>query len=220
MFIRYLPYWNILGDILYFDKQMFKEFLDGISKLKLRKMSHEQLRLMFETILYGGLRIGEVLQITPESLIGGGKIRLWETKGGWERCSCSVWKFRPTRLISSNKNCEHCKGIGKYRIPVNVWIDNAAVYMDLQMLSKEKNPNERLFPIHRSWAWHYANEILNARTHTFRHTFLTWMLESEKFNIRDIKQKARHTSLSTTTRYIENNTDLTQQKALGVFERI
>lgn len=220
MFIRYFQFFHYMGDTLYMDRQMFREFLDGIPKLKLRKITHKQLALLFELLLYGGLRISEVLQITPSSLIGGGKIKLWQTKGGWERCSCSEWEFRPTKLVSSNKNCEKCHGIGKYRIPVNVWIDNNEVYQELIELSKTKNPDQRLFPIHRSWAWHYADVLLQARTHTFRHTFLTWMLESEKFNIRDIKQKARHTSLATTTRYIEDNKDLTQQKAKGVFERV
>ena len=103
---------------------------------------------------------------------------------------------------------------------LNVWLDNEEVYRELLILSAGKKPDERLFPIHRSWAWHYANQLLNARTHTFRHTFLTWMLESGSFDIRDIKQKARHTSLGTTTRYIEDNDDLTQQKGKGVFERV
>ena len=209
-----------MGDTLYMDREMFRQFLDGIPSLKLRKITHEQLRLLFELLLYGGLRISEVLQITPTNLIGGGKIKLWKTKGGIERCNCSVWKFRPTKLESSDKNCKKCKGLGKYRIPVNVWIDNSEVYHELEELAKTKNIDERLFPIHRSWAWHYADVLLKARTHTFRHTFLTWMLESEKFNIRDIKQKARHTSLATTSRYIEDNKDLTQQKAKGLFERI
>lgn len=220
MFIRYLAVCYGMGDTLYMDKQMFRQFLDGINDLKLRKITHEQLTLMFELLLYGGLRISEVLQITPSSLIGGNKIKLWKTKGGWKRCDCSVWKFRPTRLVSAKADCEKCFGIGKYRIPVNVWIDNDEVYLELELLAKEKKPDQLLFPIHRSWAWHYANQLLDARTHTFRHTFLTWMLESDKFNIRDIKQKARHTSLATTTRYIESNTDLTQQKAKGLFERI
>lgn len=209
-----------MGDTLYLDKQMARQFLDGVSNLKTRKMLHSQITLMFELLLYGGLRIGEVLQIMPSSIIGGGKLKLWVTKGGWERCKCSQWIFRPTRLISSDKTCVECNGNGKYRIPVIVWIDNQEVYSELELLAKNKAHDKRLFPINRITAWRYANQILNARTHTFRHTFLTWMLESDKFNIRDIKQKARHTSLATTTRYIENNTDLTQQKAKGVFERV
>lgn len=209
-----------MGDTLYLDKQMVRKFLDVIPMLKLRKMTHKQVALMFEVLLYGGLRIGEVLQIMPSSIIGGGKLKLWITKGGWERCKCAVWKFRPTKLISSNKDCSECHGVGKYRIAVIVWIDNTEVYSELVELAKDKESNQRLFPIQRVMAWNYANQILDARTHTFRHTFLTWMLESEKFNIRDIKQKARHTSLATTTRYIEDNDDLTQQKAKGVFDRV
>lgn len=221
MFIRYLlERVEHMGNTLYFDKEMMRQFLDGIPNLKLRKITHEQLALMFEVLLYGGLRIGEVLQITPSSLIGGNKIRLLYTKGGRKRCECAVWTFRPLKLVSVDKNCSRCNGLGKYRIPVNVWLDNDDVYRELVLLAKNKKPNELLFPIHRSWAWHYANKLLNARTHTFRHTFLTWMLQTGNFDIRDIKQKARHTSLGTTTRYIEANDDLTQQKAKGVFKRV
>jgi integrase len=209
-----------MGDTLYFDKDMYRQFMDGIPSLKLRKITHKQVALMFELLLFGGLRISEVLQITPSSLIGGNKIKLWITKGGWERCKCAVWEFRPIRLKTVNKNCDKCKGVGKYRIPVSVWIDNDEVYHELELLAMNRKPDSLLFPISRSWAWHYANQLLNARTHSFRHTFLTWMLQSGKFDIRDIKQKARHTSLGTTSRYIENNDDLTQQKAKGVFERI
>ena len=209
-----------MGETLYLDKEMMRKFLDGIPTLKLRKMTHEQVALMFEVLLYGGLRIGEVLQITPSSLIGGKKIRLQYTKGGRRRCECAVWSFRPLKLESADKFCKKCNGLGKYRIPVNVWLDNEEVYQELVLLSKDKKPEERLFPIHRSWAWHYADELLNARTHTFRHTFLTWMVDSKKFDMRDIKQKARHTSLATTDRYIQNNPDLTQSKAKGVFERV
>ena len=182
-------------------------------------MTHEQLALMFEVMLYGGLRISEVLQITPSTLIGGGKIKLSETKGGRVRCDCSKWKFRPIELVYSDKNCKKCHGLGKYRVDQTAWIDNQSVYMELEMLAQGKEPEQKLFPISRTTAWIYADK-LGARTHTLRNTFITWMLETGKFDIRDIKQKARHTSLATTDRYIQTNPDLTQQKAKGVFERV
>src|SRR5689334_5724124 len=144
-----------MGNVKYLDKKMVGEFLEKIPTLKLRKITHNQVRLMFEALLYGGMRISEVLQITPSSLIGGGKVKLMITKGGVERCKCSVWEFRPTTLISSDKDCPKCQGKGKYRIAAFAWIDNPEVYEELQELAKGKKPEERLFPIHRSWAWHY-----------------------------------------------------------------
>lgn len=205
-----------MGEKLYLNRIEFQSFLDDISNLKLRKMTADEVRLMFETQLSGGMRIGEVLQITPESLIGNNRIKLQVTKGGIKRCQCSKWSFKPTKLQSVDRNCLKCKGLGKYRIPVEVWV-KSDVYVRLVELASKKT-GKRLFPIHRSMAWNYANELLKARTHTFRHTYLTWMLETEKFNVRDIMQKARHKSLAVTTRYIESNTQVTQKKEEDVFE--
>jgi len=208
-----------MGDKKYLNKEEVRQFLEGLQTIKVRKITHKDLTLMFETLLFGSMRISEVLQITPESLLGGCKIRLEETKGGWVRCACSKWKFRPKRLESSDKNCIKCLGEGKYRVSVEAWIDNQEVYNDLIELAKTKKHDQRLFPINRVTAWKYADQ-LKTRTHAFRHTFLTWMLETGKLDIRDIKQKARHTSLATTDRYIQNNTELTRSKTKDLFERI
>ena len=208
-----------MGDKKYMTRQEVTAFLEGLQTIKVRKISHNDLRLMFEVLLFGSMRIGEVLQITPESLIGGCKIKLEETKGGWANCGCSKWEYRPKRLVHSDNDCLKCLGVGKYRVPVEAWLDNQEVYNDLIELAKTKKPMQRLFPINRVTAWKYADQ-LKTRTHAFRHTFLTWMLETGKLDIRDIKQKARHTSLATTDRYIQNNTDLTRQKTQGLFDRI
>ena len=208
-----------MGDKKYLDREEVRQFLEGLQTLKVRKMNHKTLTLMFETLLYGSMRIGEVLQIKPESLIGGCKIRLEETKGGWARCGCSKWGFRPKRLLYSDKDCIKCFAEGKYRVPVEAWIDNQGVYDDLIELAKTRTIGQRLFPIDRVTAWKYADQ-LQTRTHAFRHTFLTWMLETGKLDIRDIKQKARHTSLATTDRYIQNNPDLTRHKTKDLFDRI
>ncbi len=208
-----------MGDKKYLNKEEVRQFLEGLQSLKVRKISHKDLTLMFEALLFGSMRIGEVLQITPESLIGGCKIRLEETKGGWSNCKCSKWKYRPKRLEYSDKDCQKCLGVGRYRIPVEAWIDNQEIYNELVELAKTKKPMQRLFSISRVTAWKYADQ-LKTRTHAFRHTFLTWMLETEKVDIRDIKQKARHTSLATTDRYIQNNPDLTIHKMKGLIDRV
>jgi integrase len=207
-----------MGQIMYMQKDQVKQFLDGIETLRLRKMTHPQVRLMFETLLYGAMRISEVLQITPISLIGG-KIRLETTKGGTKRCECSKWTFRPLTLVSADKECKKCEGLGKYRIPAYAWVLEE-IYKELGVLARTKKSNERLFPISRVRAWQYCDMLLNCRTHTFRHSFLTWMLEAEKFNVRDIMQKARHKSLATTTTYIEKDTDYTIKKENRSMERI
>lgn len=200
-----------MGETLYFTKEMMDEFLVAIGQLKLRKMTHKQVKLMFLVLLAMAGRISEVLSLTPEDILSNGKIRLRITKGGWKRCQCSVWKFRPTTLISSDPNCSKCKGLGKYRISEYGWVQEG-VAEELKELALETKPGKKLFPITRRQALNYANDLAGARTHTFRHTWLTWLLETEKVNIRDMKQKARHKHVQTTIDYIENNTDYTQKK--------
>lgn len=206
-----------MGSTTYLEYDQVKLFLDEIPGLKLRKMTHKQVRLMFETLFYGALRVSEVLQITPESLVNG-KIRLYSTKGGVERCKCSKWVWRPTRLISCDPYCKKCGGTGKYRIPVNASIISD-IYEDLVILSRTVKSGERLFPLSRVRVWQYADSILNCRTHTFRHSFLTYLLE-EGFNIRELRDKARHKNIATTSNYIDSNIDYTIKKEEKVVRRI
>ena len=207
-----------MGQTLYLDKTQVKEFLDTIPTLKIRTMTHKQIRLMFEVLLYGAMRISEVLQIRPSSLVNG-KIRLQVTKGGTKRCECAKWEYRPIRLVSVNDNCIKCKGSGKYRISIFAWV-LAEIYDELKQHADKTKNDDLLFPISRVRAWQYANSILDCRTHTFRHSYITMMLEKEKFDIRDIMQKARHKSLQTTTTYIQKNVDYTMIKEIKNIERI
>jgi integrase len=207
-----------MGQTLYLEQDQIRLFLDGIPTLKVRKMTHEQIRLMFEVLFYGAMRISEVLQLKPDNLVNG-KIRLDFTKGGVEKCKCSKWLYRPTRLESVDKDCKKCLGKGKYRISVNAYVIES-VYDDLYSLSLKTKVGNRIFPISRKRAWEYADAIMACRTHTFRHSFLTWMLEKEKFNVRDIMNKARHKSLGTTTHYIDKNVDLSVKKENLNIERL
>lgn len=200
-----------MGEKLYMSKEDIKKFLDKIPSLKLRKMTTDQVRVMFMVLLTGAMRISEVLQLTPEDVLDNGKVRLKQTKGGWKYCKCSEWKFRPLRLISVDKTCPDCIGEGKTRVPQDAWIQDY-VFDELKLLANQTKDGERIFPITRRQALNYADELMGVRTHTFRHTWLTWMLESGKMDIRDIKQKARHKNVQTTIDYIENNTDYTRKK--------
>jgi integrase len=207
-----------MGQTLYLEHDKVSQFLDGIPTLKVRKMTHKQVRLMFETLFYGALRISEVLQLKPDSLMNG-LIRLDVTKGGTKKCDCAIWAYRPTKLEKVDADCKRCKGTGKYRISVKAWVIRE-IYSELEELAKNTEPGKRLFPISRVRAWQYADSILSCRTHTFRHSFLTWMLETKKFDVRDIMQKARHKSLDTTSKYIQENTEYTASQENLNMERI
>ena len=200
-----------MGETLYFTKEMLDDFLKGIEQLRLRKMTHKQVKLMFLVLLSMAGRISEVLDLTPEDILPNGKIRLRRTKGGWENCKCSQWAYHPTRLISSDMTCDNCKGVGKIRINAYAWVQESILY-ELRELASETRPGKKLFPITRRQALNYANDIADARTHTFRHTWLTWLLESEKLDIKDMQQKARHKNVQTTIDYVQHNTDFTRKK--------
>lgn len=203
-----------MGKLIYIPKDMFYDFLEDITTLPLRKMSVQQTQLMFKVLLTGAMRINEVLQLTPNDILPNGKLRIRRAKGGWEWCKCSQWKHRPRKLIRSDPDCKKCHGLGRYRIEEYAWVtDN--VLQELQELASTIQKHQRLFPITDRQALNYAN-LMDARTHTFRHSWLTWMLESEKMNIRDIKAKARHKNLATTDAYIQSNDDYTRKKESGV----
>lgn len=200
-----------MGDLLYLTKEMWEEFRISIYSLKLRKMKAEQVILMFETLLTGAFRISDILELTPEDILSNGKIRLRKSKGGWLNCDCSVWKFRPTKLQSSDKDCKKCQGKGKYRIDQFGWVQDN-ILTKLRVLASETRPGKKLFPITSRQALNYANEIMGARTHTFRHTWLTWLWNSGKMDLIDLKQKSRHKNIQTTITYIEKNDDVIRQK--------
>ena len=205
-------------NIIYLTRDLYKEFEQGIDGLKPRKMTKDQIKLMFRVLLSGAFRISEVLGLKASDILPNGQILLRETKTGWERCKCSKWSFRPTRLIESNPNCKKCLGIGKYRIDQYGWV-SPEIFEELQSLAKNTPPDKRLFPITRRQAFNYAQEIANARTNTFRHTWLTRLIETKELDLGQIRQKSRHTNLETLTHYIETNKDLArirEQEALNI----
>ncbi|MGI0021501.1 MAG: hypothetical protein ACRD9Q_01445 [Nitrososphaeraceae archaeon] len=208
-----------MGDIKFLPRDMIKEFFKSIYDLHPRKMTHDQIKLMFETLFYGAFRISEVLQITPESILDNGMIQLDRTKTGWENCKCSKWAYKPKRLLSVKKDCRKCEGLGRYRIPQFGWV-REDILRKLRAQAKLTEPYKRIFPITRRQALRYTDNLIGSCTHAFRHTFLTYLLETEKLNIGDIKLKARHTSLQTTTVYIEDNQDYTRSKENKVIQDI
>ncbi len=197
--------------VRYFTKELYQEFDKGIEQLKPRKMTHAQIKLMFRTLLSGAFRISEVLQLVPSDILPNGTIRLRITKTGWKRCKCAEWSFKPLKLLSCDSNCSECKGRGKYRIEQEGWVD-PEVHEQLLEQAKITPQNQRLFPITRRQAWNYANEIGNSGTHAFRHTWLTWLIESNQLDLGKIRLKSRHTSLATLSVYIESNKDLARLK--------
>lgn len=199
-----------MGKTLYMSRVEIKEFMASIETLDLRKMSVQQTQLLFLVLLKCAGRISEILSLTPEDLLPDGRLRFRFAKGGWERCKCSEWRFRPLVLVSSNPECKKCQGKGKYRVNQYGWVDEET-FKQLKELAEGTDSGQRLFPITRRQALNYVNDLANARTHTFRHTWLTWLYESTK-DLRDVKVKARHTSLATTDRYIETNQFVSRKK--------
>lgn len=202
---------ELANRIKYLTPEMYQEFVRGIEQLNPRKMSKERIKLLFETMLSGAFRVSEVLELIPSDILPNGTILLRKTKTGWKRCKCSKWTFKPLRLMYSDSKCTICNGNGKYRINQEGWV-SLNVHEDLTELAKSLSPNEKLFPITRRQVWNYSNEIGNCGTHAFRHTWLTWLIETNQLDLGKIKDKSRHTSLATLSVYIESNKDLARIK--------
>lgn len=200
-----------MGENVYLTQDQIDKLLNDVNTLSPRKLSHDRIKLLIKVLLTGALRISEALNLTPNDILGNGKLVIRESKGGFKRCDCSRWSFHPTTLVFSDKSCSRCKGLGKYRVNQFAYVSDE-VLAELLRVSEPMGKDERFFPISRTLAWYYFDRLANARTHSFRHTWLTKLLETEKFNIRDMKQKARHSSISTTGKYIEDNDDYTRQK--------
>ena len=200
-----------MGKLLYLNRDMFAEFIQDIDKLKVRKMTHEQIRLMFKVLCTGAFRITEVLNLVPEDIMRDGKLRLRYTKGGRKKCKCSKWTYRPLKMVSVDADCTRCHGTGKYMTEQFGWIQED-ILQELKQLAATKRMGERLFPLGRHQVLNYANELMGARTHTFRHTYATWMKEKKELDIFDIQAKLRHTNINTTQIYLQKNPDINRKK--------
>lgn len=166
---------------------------------------------MFKATFEGAFRISETLDLEPEDILDSGMIRIRNSKTGWLKCKCATWTYRPTKLIKVNKICKKCKGLGKYRVNQFGWVKPETM-AQLRDLADNTDKEKKLFPVSQRQALRYIDQTIGSRTHALRHTRLTALLLSDKFNIQDTKQKARHTTIQTTGRYIENNLELTMAK--------
>jgi integrase len=195
----------------YFTTELYIELDKNIADLNPRKMTKDQIRTMFRTLLSGAFRISEVLSLTPIDIMPDGMLRLRFTKTGWEKCKCSKWGYHPKRLLSSDLSCNKCKGQGRYRIDQFGWV-TPEILVELKELAQKTPPDKRLFPITRRQALNYTHEIANSGTHAFRHTWLTWLAGREELNLAELKTKSRHTNLQTLSNYVHANKDLVRIK--------
>jgi integrase len=200
-----------MGELTYFTKADFDKFIQDCSKIKSRKMSVDKIRNMFEVLCSGAMRINEVLSLEPDDILVDGHIRIRAAKGGWKRCTCSTWKFRPTTLVYADKSCKRCKGIGKYRIAQYTFLPEP-ILARLRQFASDTLPGKKIFPISDRQAMNYVYEISEGHTHAFRHSWLTWLVESNKVDLARVRDMARHSSLATTDRYIQRNPELTRKQ--------
>lgn len=199
-----------MGEVTYFTKEQFAQFIEDVKTLKTTKMSIEKIQNMFEVLCSGAMRINEVLGLEPSDILQDGSIRIKKAKGGWKRCDCSIWKFRPTTLVFSNESCSRCNGIGKYRVFQYTFIPES-ILAGLRQFAEQTSAGQKIFPISDRQVLNYVNQLSNGRTHAFRHSWLTWLVESNKVDLARVRDMARHSSLATTDRYIQRNPALTRK---------
>lgn len=106
---------------------------------------------------YGcALRVTEMLTLTKDDFdFNDCILTLNHTKTGFEKCKCSKWKKR--KLLSSDKNCADCQGLGKYRVPQFTSIPPDLPKWVKEYVSNEWG-NELCFPFTRQLMWSYLKK--------------------------------------------------------------
>lgn len=195
----------------YLTPEMYEEFEKGINNLETRKLPKDVIRLMFRTLLSGAFRISEVLYLESSDLMQDGMIRLRMTKTGWEVCKCSKWQVRPIKLVHSDPGCNKCSGRGKYRIDQFGWVTED-VFSELVKHASSVPEGKKLFPISYRQVLNYCHQISACGTHSFRHSWLTWLAAKEDLNIEEMRTKSRHRNVGTLQIYLHSNRDLVRLK--------
>lgn len=169
-------------DIQYITEEQYEEFLDAIPQLHLQLMSHEDVRLMYQVMYEGALRVSEIVKgdsspgLTPNDLdIQNKRIILRFAKGGWEACKCvtkEYMTFEEAKQLKGKKkatfnfmtkqfvlktpkdDCKKCNGKGKFRVKEFAWV-SPETFDKLAKLTSTKKKDERLFHTDRRqvWAW-------------------------------------------------------------------
>lgn len=204
-----------MGEITYFTQEEYAAFREKIKTLHTKKMPVEKIQVMFDVLCSGAMRVNEVLDLEPDDILNDGRLRIKRAKGGWKRCDCSKWKYRPTVLISSNPDCTKCKGNGKYRVYQYTFLPEA-ILATLKQFAELVPKGNKIFPISDRQVLNYVDELVGGRTHAFRHSWLTWLVQSNKVDLARVRDMARHTSLATTDRYVQRNPALTRQEVTDV----
>lgn len=214
----------MIDETNYLTKEQLDKFLETIPKLpmyhtlgqKKPKLEPHVLQLLFLVIYEAALRVSELLRLTREDLIESqGEFILKETKGGWKRCKCSKWAFRPTRLLSSDAACPKCQGKGKFRVAEIGWT-TPQTFKILLDYSKSVKTGVRLFPLSRQRVWQLGKEIgnlcgiellhenkptTNMTIHTLRHSRAVHLTDGI-LEVNELMDKLRHKSLGPTTTYV------------------
>ncbi len=171
------------GDVLVWTKE---EYLQFIATLKDKPASY----CAFETLYWCGLRLGEMLALTPADFDFERKT-IYVTK--------SFQRIGGEDIITPPKTE---KGIRRVLMP-DFYADKIRAYIDTLRLTSE---NDRIFPFTKSYLHHEmrrgcaASGVKRIRIHGIRHSHISLLIDMG-FNAVAIADRVGHESIEITYRY-------------------
>jgi site-specific recombinase XerD len=165
-------------------------------------------RLKYSAIIafmaYGGLRVSEVLKLEKDKAANSREIVI-SGKGD---------KQRVVNIIKPLKD-----RIDQYL----VWRRKSSQKHSIYLFSSNRK-GKRSRPLDRRAVWHMIRSLANEsgigkniHPHTFRHSFATWLLESNA-DIRFVQEALGHSSIATTQIYTHISSEQ-RNRLMGQFEQ-
>ena len=153
---------------------------------------------------YGGLRIGEVLKLKKDQVVNANEIVI-SGKGDKQRI---IEIIKPLKEKIDEYLCWKKK----------------TIYKSSPYLFSSNRSGKRSRPLDRRTVWHMIRSLTreaeikkNIHPHTFRHSFATWLLESNA-DIRFVQEALGHASISTTQIYTHISNEQ-RKRVMNQFEK-
>lgn len=154
-------------------EDQFSDLLEELEKIPTYQapISGEIAVLCFRFMEDTGCRVTETIHVKKQDINFDTHILTVTNPKTEKKCKCSVWGWTETRtrkLVSVDKNCDICKGKGKWKKPQRTTITNR-IKKDLYRYCETLQDDEILFPISRQSLWKWGKKAgINAKINIFQ----------------------------------------------------